>query len=63
MRKVFDVLIIGAGASGSICAIKAKERFLNVALIDVNFYPCKKLLVTGNGRCNLTNKKIYIDFL
>ena len=58
MVNKFDVVIIGAGASGVTCAIKAKQNGVNVALVDSSFYPCKKLLVTGNGRCNLTNTKI-----
>lgn len=58
MKNLYDVLIVGAGASGSVCAIRCKQRGYNVALIDANYFPCKKLLVTGNGRCNLTNLNI-----
>lgn len=51
--KKFNLIIIGAGASGLMCALKSKEK--NIALIDANSKPGKKILVTGNGRCNLTN--------
>ena len=50
------VIVVGAGASGLMCALKAKEK--NIAIIDANSKPGKKILVTGNGRCNLTNKNI-----
>ena len=50
----FDAIIIGAGASGTMCALStAKDK--RIALIDAMSFPAKKLLVTGNGRCNLTN--------
>ena len=45
------VVIIGAGASGIIAALKASENN-HVILIDKNDKCGKKLLVTGNGRCN-----------
>lgn len=51
--KKFDVVILGCGASGTMCALSIKNR--NVAIIDCATKPAKKLLVTGNGRCNLTN--------
>lgn len=59
MKNLYDVLVVGAGASGVMCAIRCKERGCNVALVDANYFPCKKLLVTGNGRCNLTNLNIF----
>lgn len=52
MRK-YDVIIVGLGASGSMCALTTKNN--SVAVIDQNVRPIKKLLITGNGRCNLTN--------
>ena len=51
--KKFDVVILGCGASGTMCALSMKNK--NVAVIDMATKPAKKLLVTGNGRCNLTN--------
>ena len=57
----FDAIIIGAGASGTMCALStAKDK--RIALIDAMSFPAKKLLVTGNGRCNLTNIKISSEF-
>lgn len=56
----FDVVIIGGGASGLMCAIAAKQKNKNisVAIIEKNDRVGKKLLSTGNGRCNLTHKDI-----
>lgn len=50
----FDVVIIGGGASGAMCALSANKN-LKIAIVDNLSFPAKKLLVTGNGRCNLTN--------
>ena len=60
MNNRFDALIIGAGASGMMCAIAAKKKnpHLRVAIIEKNDRVGKKLLATGNGRCNLTNQHI-----
>ena len=57
--KEFDAIIIGGGASGCFCAITALEKHKNILLVDKGPYPAKKLLVTGNGRCNLTNKQVF----
>lgn len=56
----FDAIIIGGGASGLMCAISAKmkNKDISVAIIEKNDRVGKKLLATGNGRCNLTNKYI-----
>lgn len=56
MRSV-GVLIIGAGASGMMAAIGAKKYTKNVLLIEKMSNPGKKILATGNGRCNYTNYK------
>lgn len=55
--KDFDVVIIGGGASGLFCAaiIKQKSPTLSVAVLEKQGSVGKKLLATGNGRCNLTN--------
>lgn len=59
----FDAVIIGAGASGLMCAIAAKKKNKNisVAIIEKNDRVGKKLLSTGNGRCNLTHRDISPD--
>lgn len=53
----FDALIIGGGAAGLLCAIAAKRKNprLRVAVLEKNDRVGKKLLATGNGRCNLTH--------
>ena len=57
--KKHDIIIIGSGASGCMCAIAAKGK--DVAIIDSNHQIAKKLLVTGNGKCNLTNTNTTSD--
>ena len=51
----FRCLVIGGGAAGMLAAIGAAERGGAVALLESNRQPGKKILVSGNGRCNLTN--------
>lgn len=53
----YDVVIIGGGASGCYLAMHLNKK-LKVAVIDKNTTLAKKLLVTGNGKCNLTNKNV-----
>jgi predicted Rossmann fold flavoprotein len=50
-----DVVIIGGGASGCMAAITASEQGKKVILIEKNEKIGRKLLITGKGRCNLTN--------
>lgn len=50
----YDIIIIGGGASGLMCASLISSN-KTVAVIDAGFSLGKKILVTGNGRCNLTN--------
>lgn len=56
MRK--KVVIIGAGASGLLCAIFCAKASCHVEIYEQNSKPAKKILVSGNGRCNITNKDI-----
>ena len=58
--KNYDTVIVGGGASGLMCAISAKRKNKNisVAIIEKNDRVGKKLLSTGNGRCNLTHSDI-----
>ena len=50
-----DVIIIGAGASGMMCAVFLLQKGLKVTLAEKNGKCGKKLFITGKGRCNLTN--------
>lgn len=50
-----DVLIIGASASGLMCAIEAGKRGRKVVVLDHANKPGKKILMSGGGRCNFTN--------
>lgn len=50
-----DVAVIGAGPAGMMAAICASSRGLQTILIEKNRQPGRKLLLTGKGRCNLTN--------
>ncbi|MCD7716550.1 MAG: NAD(P)/FAD-dependent oxidoreductase [Lachnospiraceae bacterium] len=50
-----NVMIIGAGAAGLTAAISAARTGANVTVLEAQERPGRKLLVTGNGRCNLTN--------
>lgn len=49
------VAIIGAGASGLLCAILCAKKHLDVSVYEQNEKCAKKILVSGNGRCNITN--------
>lgn len=51
----FDVLVIGAGAAGLMCAIEAGRRGRRVAVLEHTERPGKKILISGGGRCNFTN--------
>ncbi len=53
-----DVIIIGAGASGLMCAIEAGKRGRRVLVIDHANKAGKKILMSGGGRCNFTNLSI-----
>ncbi len=51
----FDVIIIGAGAAGLMCAISAGARGKRVLLLDHNAQAGAKIIISGGGRCNFTN--------
>ncbi len=54
----FDVLVIGAGAAGLFCAATAGQRGRRVAVLEHNPRPGNKILISGGGRCNFTNRAV-----
>lgn len=56
-----SVAIIGAGASGLVCAIEAARKGHSVTLFEKNSKAGRKILATGNGKCNISNLKITQD--
>ncbi|MBI4686646.1 MAG: NAD(P)/FAD-dependent oxidoreductase [Nitrospirae bacterium] len=58
MTTNYDVLIIGAGAAGLMCAIQAGRRKRSVIILDHAGKIGQKILVSGGGRCNFTNLNI-----
>jgi predicted Rossmann fold flavoprotein len=56
MKKRYDVVILGAGASGLMCAgWLCRNSDLKVAVIEGNAKPAAKLKISGGGKCNITN--------
>jgi len=53
--RQFDVVVLGAGAAGLMCAATAGQRGRSVAIVDHNGEPGRKILVSGGGRANFTN--------
>lgn len=58
MDDIFDVIVIGAGPAGMMAAGRAAELGAKVLLLEKNEKPGKKLLITGGGRCNVTNAEL-----
>lgn len=52
---LFDVVVIGAGAAGMMCAIEAGKRGRSVLVVDHAGKPGEKIRISGGGRCNFTN--------
>lgn len=57
--KHYDVIILGAGAAGFLCAMTAAKRGQNVLLLEKSNKVGKKILMSGGGRCNFTN--LYVE--
>ncbi len=53
--RAFDVVVLGAGAAGLMCAMRAGQRGRRVLLLDHAEAAGKKILISGGGRCNFTN--------
>ncbi len=59
--KHFDVIIIGAGAAGLMCAARAGQRGRRVLLLEHTDRVGAKILISGGGRCNFTNRAVAPD--
>ncbi|KKX32008.1 NAD(P)/FAD-dependent oxidoreductase [Rhizobium sp. LC145] len=55
MARKFDVVVLGAGAAGMMCAIRAGGRGRSVLVLDHAKAPGEKIRISGGGRCNFTN--------
>ncbi|MBW9116104.1 NAD(P)/FAD-dependent oxidoreductase [Rhizobium cauense] len=55
MQRNSDVVVIGAGAAGMMCAIRAAQRGRSVIVLDHAKSPGEKIRISGGGRCNFTN--------
>ena len=58
-----DLIIVGGGASGLVAAITAKDFGMDVAIVEGSDRIGKKILTTGNGRCNISNNCIKPPFI
>jgi predicted Rossmann fold flavoprotein len=58
VMQTFDVVVLGAGAAGMMCAIGAGRRGRHVLLLEHNAHPGEKILISGGGRCNFTNLEV-----
>lgn len=58
-ETIYDVMILGAGASGMMCAAQLNERSdLKVLVVEGNEKAAKKLKISGGGKCNITNVSV-----
>lgn len=55
MHSSYDVIILGGGAAGLMCAARAGQRGRRALVLDRANEPGKKILISGGGRCNFTN--------
>ena len=56
--SIYDVIVVGAGASGLIGALECARAGKRVLVLEKAPFPGRKILVSGNGRCNFTNKYV-----
>lgn len=56
--RLWDAIVLGAGASGLFCAMTAAARGKTVLLIDHSPIAGRKLSITGGGKCNVTNRRV-----
>lgn len=55
LQRKCDVIVLGAGAAGMMCAIRAAQRGRSVIVLDHAKSPGEKIRISGGGRCNFTN--------
>lgn len=55
---LYDAVILGGGAAGLLCAIEAGKRGRRVLVIERNALAGRKILISGGGRCNFTNREV-----
>lgn len=60
--KQYDIIIVGGGASGLTAAVSAARAGAHPVLLESGEKPGKKILATGNGRCNYTNRAMSEEF-
>jgi len=58
LKKPWDVIVLGAGAAGLMCAFTAAQRGRSVLVLEKSNKVGKKILMSGGGRCNFTNLQI-----
>ena len=56
MSEKFDVIVVGVGAAGLMCAIEAEKRNKKVLIVEHTSKIAEKIRISGGGRCNFTNK-------
>jgi len=61
MKRKNHVLVVGGGAAGMTAAISARRLGAAVTILEKNPRVGKKILATGNGRCNFTNINASVD--
>ena len=59
--STFDTIVLGAGAAGLMCALTAGARGRRVLVLERSNKPGKKILMSGGGRCNFTNRHVAPD--
>lgn len=57
-KREVDVIVIGAGAAGMMCAITAAQRGRSVVIVDHSRKLAEKIRISGGGRCNFTNLQV-----